>query len=663
MFKFENGGTFIQSTSELPLELIGAERVVMDFETTSYDRDIASVNPHHNCYIAGIAFSTNTTEEVYYIDYMHMTELEQNYVGDYIYALLTNCKEWVNQNVKYDAHVCRNQLHFMPECNLVCTMTLAKLINSDRLTHGGYGLTALMRDWCKKDISKYEARLQPYLSGNKIGNKMNQDYGLIPADILGEYACEDVYSVKLLMAFIEANLPEQCYGVRDTEIELTQNLFQMECNGMPINMLQVQIAQYKLLNRLMEIDVRLAELVGWHVTPNSNDDCYHLFINQFGLPILAYTKNDEGESTGNASFDKNVLKLYASHPLAPKEIVNLIQEYRHLSQLNSLFLEPWQRLATNGLLHPTYNQIVRTGRMSCSDPNAQQLSSDAKELIVPGEGMSFLSIDYSQIELRTIVHYINDIRAIQQFEADPDIDFHIMVANDCGIKRKPAKTVNFGVAFGEGKAKLTKQLATDDSLVGEFVTKVDQLIAEGKVPKERRAEVFNMLATKRAEEVLVKYFARFPTLKKTSKDTEMVCKRRGYIFNGAGRRRHLPPEFAYRSFNTLNQSFAADIMKNRANAVCKLIKGTAIKLIAIVHDEFLFIGPTSQIEDFRTKRDIVCTLESNPFKMSVPVRCSCGTSSKNWKEAGKSISDGGNGAPLKYNKSDFDNLNHLRNLV
>lgn len=367
--------------------------------------------------------------------------------------------------------------------------------------------------------------------------------------------------------------------------------------------------------------------------------------------------------------------MYEAHPSAPKDVISLIKEFKGDYQLNNLFVEPWQQLAVFDpvfcawLLRSQYNQCVRTGRMSCSDPNAQQLSTKAKYLVHPKPGYAFISADYSQIEFRFIVHYINDKAAIQAFIDNPDTDFHELVASWCEIPRKPAKSVNFGVAFGEGKRKLIKQLASNTDLVGRIVEILKAMIAAGEIKPEDETRVFNEMATRRGEQVYNKYHAQFPTLKATMRAAESALKMRGYVFNILGRHRHLPIKAAYRAFNTINQSSAADMMKERFNAMCRMIAGTPIETAANVHDELLLQAPIDIANDPRTIRDIVLLLENPPIKIAVPIRCSVGVSPDSWAHASK---EGEGKVAIPYqipayklllmnrDQSQFSNLAHLR---
>jgi len=645
MIRFENGGILVNHPSELP-NFVGASSVFLDFETTSGDEKQDSLNPWHHCGIAGIAITVDDCPNAYYIPFQHWEHADQQAAADWLYDVLMNCDYWINHNIKYDAHVLANQLNIIPKCKFICTLTLSKLIDSDRIMRGGYGLDALSLSWLSEDISKYEARLKPYLVNN-------QDYGRIPADILGEYACQDVLTNRRLWGFLLANLPEESGGVWNTEIELTKRLYEMERNGMPIDPTELQITEYKTLNRMLKIDDELTKICGRSFRPHVNEDAYDVLCNQYGLPVLAYTKDKHGEETNNPSFDKYALAMYLAQPHAPIDLIVLMQEYRKHSQFNSLFLTPWQRLHRNGRLHPIYNQCVRTGRLSCSDPNAQQLNELAKMLVHPKPGYAFISIDASQIEFRFIVHYIQDASAIAAFHENPDTDFHEWVGLQCGVSRKPAKTINFGIAFGEGKKKLTKQLSSNVELVGIIKEQVELMIASGDIPREQEQAYFMSLAAARALHVYNTYHRTFPTMKATMRDIERVLKARGHVRNMFGRRRVLPPDKAYRGFNTLNQSSAADWMKERTVALCTMIDGTGIEFVASVHDEILLQAPIEIANDPRTIRDLVAFMETLTIPLRVPIRCSVGMSAKDWKSASKSAK------PLQYNKADATYLDHI----
>lgn len=434
-----------------------------------------------------------------------------------------------------------------------------------------------------------------------------------------------------------------------------------------------------MLNRLSEIDEELTRIVGRSFRPHVNDDMFEVFCGQYGLPILAFTKDDNGNDTENPSFDKHALAMYAAKPATPKDVLSLVIEYRKLNQRNALFISPWQDYAIYEpeqniyLLRSTINQCVRTGRMSASEPNSQQLDKFVKGLIHPKPGYVIISIDYSQIEFRFIGHYIQSPLIIDEYAKNPDADFHQMVADWCEIKRKPAKSVNFGVAFGEGKKKLIKQLASDLDLVDKIQEQVQKMVESGQITRSQEGEIFDSLATKRGEDVYARYHRTFPTLKAVYKQAEQVCKQRGFVYNMYGRHRHLPFKAAYRAFNTLNQSSAADLMKERVNEVCRAVAGTAIELIAIVHDEIVLQAPVEIATDPRTVRDLIAIMETTSIEneLRVPIRCAVGMSAKSWASASADppkgatpytpetmVLDGGQ-RPLIYNKSQAESFSWL----
>lgn len=616
MIEFGNGVRLVQDLSELP-NLMNADEIFLDFETGSGDPKEDSLHPWHHCFIAGIGITVDKHEGSWYVPVGHEDQnLDKQAVFAWLNDIITTCKRWVNHNVKYDAQVWINDSGYtIPySVDLVDTITQAKLLDSDRFN---YGLDFLSKAWLNDDISKYEARLKPYLHRNK-------DYSRIPADILGEYGGQDVITNRRLHKFIRDRMPEQCETVSRTEIDLTRCLLDMERVGLRVNNQQLKIKQMEILATLLHISEKLHQLTGQVIRPHVNEDCYDVLCIQYGLPVLAYNES------GNPSFDKNALAAYAAHPYAPKDIVKLMLAYRKLHTLNNFFVEPYLKLNIDELLYPQINQTVRTGRMSVKKPNAQQLSKDAKELILPyDKDHEIISIDYSQVEFRLICHYIQDEKAIAAYARDPFTDFHNWVAEMCGIPRSPAKNVNFAIGYGSGKKKVLHMLASNMDLVASLSKQVEHL------PEEQQQAAFSQLAVKRALNVFNTYHATLPSLRHTSKRAERAARSRGYVFNLYGRRRHLPSKRAHIAFNTLNQSTAADLIKERVVAISTMLRGGPIKLAMVVHDELVFYAPSEILRDSNHVRQIVRALESPSVALRVPLRTSVGRSNVNWREAGE----------------------------
>ncbi len=633
MIVCENGVHIVETEEEMPFHLVGCKDIYMDAETKSGSPKLKSVNPYHNCWLAGLCVTADDCKTAYYIPVGHYSgrNIALDVVVKFTDALLKNCERWINHNIKYDAHVIDLCLGVNYEhVDLVDTVTLAKVIDSDRKHKGGYSLAALAKSWLREDILKYEHKLEPY----KVNN---MDYGSIPIDILGEYGGQDVITNRRLFAYQCAVLPDQCKAVAATEVELTRVLFDMERNGVKVDPTQLKITQLKTMYRLSVIDEALAKAVGRPIAANTSDDCYDVLCNQYGLPVLEFTEKTSKGGGGNPSFSKHVLKNYLVVPGAPLGIVKLMLEYRKLSTFNSLFLNSFLKYEINGRIHCNYNQSVATGRMSCKAPNFQQADASAKELVVADEGESLLDLDYCQIEFRTIVHYIQNQRCLQAYKDDPDTDFHTWVKNMVGIHRRPAKTVNFLMGYGGGRDLLVQQLMTISELVEPIKQKLDNLVLKGDIPDSAVKRLFTLAAKERGEAVYDKYHDTLPELKPTSYQASQAARNRGYVFNLAGRHRHLPKSHAHLAFNSINQSTAADIQKERTVAVYKYCKANGIKPLASVHDSTLLSVKTDGA-DFSTMADIAAIMENPRVRLDVPLRASGGYSANNWLEASKTDS-------------------------
>jgi DNA polymerase-1 len=613
MIEFSPNTFMVTSLDELP-SLAGAKDVYIDFETTSKAFDKKSVNPHHNCWIAGTGITVDDDPNSYYIPTGHNDKfhnLPEGLVFDWLNEILEKAERWINSNTKYDAHVARNAagITLEPHVQLIDTVVLARLLDSDRYQ---YGLELLCMEWLNLDISKYSNSLKPY-------KKDSLDYGSIPADILGEYCCHDVLSVRLLFKYIMDKMPKDCMRVAENEMRLTRTLFNMECHGMRVDPLELKTEELKTKIQLYTLGQKISTEVGRHIEANNNTDCFDVLCNTYGLPVIEWT------DTGNPSFGKHALKQYTTFHDAPVKLLNDMLAYRKLFILNNLFLEPYQVLHRDNYLHADYKQSKRTGRMGCSTPNMQQLSKLAKKLIHPDDDHYFLSMDYSQIEFRLIIHYIDDATCIAAYKADPFTDFHTWVADMCGVERGPAKTLNFMLAFGGGKKRTIGLLANDDTLIGHIKEEVKDF------PEASRDKAFKIRAEKLGESAYNQYHDTLPGIKRVSKDAGKAARDRGHVFNLYGRRRHLPQDRAHIAFNTLNQGTAADILKERTVELERQLPKD-IKIVASVHDETLLLVPNSYNKE-QLSAECLWVLENPEINLRVPLRCSAGTSEIDWYTA------------------------------
>lgn len=589
----------VRRLSELPN--LDPTDLYSDVETTSFDDHTEAFYPYLGHRICGIALTCDDVKETWYLPIRHRDPETENLPLDptlrWYQSVLDRSKRWINHNVKFDAHFASADGLEFEGLDLVCTLTLAKTIDSDRLNHQ---LKPLCREWCGLKMEE-ELEVHSYLSGLGTRKKV-RDYGRVPAEVLGRYACQDVIGNRELWRYLQRRKPEGTDSLWRTEIALTKTLFHMERRGMLIDPIEARkqamhayMAQIRIQNAFQESTGR--ELV------DSPKLYYEVLVGRYGLPVISRSKK-----TGAPSFDKYALAAYLDRQLTPevRQVIEWILEHKRWTNYTGLFLEPFLKLTdSDHRLHPVYNQTVRTGRMSCAEPNLQQGDKRSSKLIVPGGGRAFLCADASQMEFRVIVHYIKDENAIAAIREG--LDFHSWVAEVCGIDRSMAKNINFAIAFGAGEKKIELMLSSQLGPGSESM----------------------------AREILRTYHDRLPGIKRTSKITEQLCKKRGWIKNAYGRRRHIAPKFAYKAFNSLVQGCAMDITKERMVFLdsSDALRRDGVCLLANKHDELVFDGPQEVIEAKDTQEFIKSALESPEFEFRVPIVWDLKTSRESWYDA------------------------------
>jgi DNA polymerase I-like protein with 3'-5' exonuclease and polymerase domains len=220
------------------------------------------------------------------------------------------------------------------------------------------------------------------------------------------------------------------------------------------------------------------------------------------------------------SFTKNFLSEH-QHPLVQK-----IAKAREINKAHTTFIDTILKHEHKGRIHADINPIrsdqggTVTGRFSYSNPNLQQIPARNKDLgpmirglFIPEENCTWGCFDYSQQEPRLVVHYAANtdpimyddsvVDIVKEFQKD-SVDFHQKVADMAGISRTQAKTINLGLFYGMGKAKLQAELG---------------------------------LATKNdAEKLFNQYHENVPFVKDLMNMTSQMCQKSGSIGTLLGRR-------------------------------------------------------------------------------------------------------------------------------
>ena len=401
----------------------------------------------------------------------------------------------------------------------------------------------------------------------------------------------------------------------EVELPLYQVLRDVEQAGVRIDMPMLKQAEMQLNEELQAFEQQIYTSAATTFNINSPKQVGELLFDQLKLDAKA-----KKSKTGQYSTSEEVLLgIKDKH-----EVVGMILEYRELKKLISTYISalPTYINPATGKIHTTYNQTVTaTGRLSSSNPNLQNLPIRSergqliRQAVIPDEGCLFLSVDYSQIELRLMAHFSQDPHLLEAFRSGQDVHaataakiFGVPIDQVTKDQRRQAKTANFGIIYGISAFGLAQQLDCS------------------------RAE---------AKALIDGYFAAFPGVIDYIERQKQLAREQGYAVTLFGRKRYLPDILSHnatvRSFaerNAVNspiQGTAADIIKMAMVTIHRRLKeeGLQAQMIMQVHDELNFNVPVAEIDRVR---EIVVSEMQNVVHLTVPLIADCGVG-ENWLEA------------------------------
>jgi len=345
-------------------------------------------------------------------------------------------------------------------------------------------------------------------------------------------------------------------------------LAETEYQGMRID---IRATQQKLADinlNLVELKCKLDAWAAIEINWNSPIQLKKfLKARGYDLWLYDFKKRMMTESTSSESLER----------LLPNENIKLLLDYRGAIKLRG-FLEGWLTDHYEGRLFPSYNIAnTRTGRLSCSTPNLQQVPRDKtiRSLFIPTEGKVFVIADYAQIEPRIAAHYTGDEALLEVFNGN--LDFYGSIAvNVLGItchpnevktlypqSRKVAKEIGLSILYGIGAAKLA-------SLI------------------KRKAGID--IAKEEAATIIKDYFRAYPKLLNFRKYVENKVLKGEILRTHYGRQFKIDPEKVFSTgVNSIVQSTASDACLFSQLEVDKQLKeaGISAPLVAIVHDEII----------------------------------------------------------------------------
>ncbi len=445
--------------------------------------------------------------------------------------------------------------------------------------------------------------------------KKQKSFAEVPIDKATIYSCEDAdftYRLKEILypKLKELELEKLFYEV---EIPLIYVLAEMELAGVSIDLKILKEVSKYLEKEIDKYTKEIFEMAGQKFNLNSPQQLAKVLFEDLKLKPIRRTTKKTHQST-----DIQVLEELAKiHPL-PKALL----EYRQLAKLKSTYVDALPELINKktGRIHTSFNQTVAaTGRLSSSDPNLQnipirtEIGQKIRKGFVPGSKEFLLvSADYSQIELRILAHFSEDLTMIESFLNDEDIHtrtasevFGVSPENVTSEQRRQAKIANFSVIYGVSAYGLSQQ--------------TDMTVEE--------ADMFIKI-----------YFKRYPKVAEYIDNIIEKAKKDGYVTTMLGRRRYIPEinsenrqvrEFAERiALNTPIQGTAADLIKIVMIKIYEEMQkeNCRSKMILQVHDELVFEAYKKELDWL--KKMLKDKME-NSLKLKVPIKVEIGVG-ENW---------------------------------
>jgi len=322
--------------------------------------------------------------------------------------------------------------------------------------------------------------------------------------------------------------------------------------------------------------------------------------------------------SGNAQWNKAVLTAQQRQGSPAADAL-----LRHRDATKTLeFLRSWLALRDpNNVIHATYNVgFVKTGRLSSSNPNVQQISARLKPAFIPRPGHVLLDLDYSQVELRVAAFISRSQPMIEAFQRGDDLH-RLLAAKIAGkapedvtsLERKRAKAGNFGLLYGMSPGGFQSYAAT--------AYDVSLTLAE-------------------AQAVHSAFFEMWDGMRQWHEKAKRRAYERGYVTSPIGRTQWLSDLYSKSSFkashaerNALNspvQGFGSDLMQMAAASIMGTLPGYPLPkvegahVVATVHDEICIEVPEDRwqeilVECKRRMEDVNTFLRPLDCQMDVPI--------------------------------------------
>ena len=546
------------------IDQIGENIVAFDTETDGLE------NPN----IVGFSFAFEESK-AYYVPINHFylgvtDQIPQSAALKAIQKILD--KKVIGHNLKFDFKMLKKYGINIPT-PYADTMILAWILDPD----SPVGLDSAAKRYLNHTNIKFK---------EIIGK--NKNFSEVDIQEAAKYAAEDaLICLKLYKTLKEKIWEEVKWDIENIEMPFINLLIDIESQGIKLDIEYMKKLQNEITAKLENLTDEIYSLAGSEFNIKSTKQLAHILFEVLKLPVKRKTK------TGYSTDEKVLKSLKGTHPIIKK-----LLEYRKLDKLLSTYIIPLQEYAKKDKNHKIYTNFLQTGtatgRLSSKNPNLQNIptSTDINIRDAFIAEKEFVSLDYSQIELRLLAHFSKDKDLIEAFLNDKDIHLETAVkifGEEKAKEYRPvAKSINFGLIYGMGPKKLS--------------------------------ETINV-STKEAKEFIEKYFASFPTVKTFLENIKTKAREKGYVETLLKRRRFFDfasanartlANFEREAVNTIFQGSAADIIKKAMIEIKRQFPKA--KMLLQIHDELIFeIDSHDEAYEYQE-------IMQNVFKLEVPLK-------------------------------------------
>lgn len=469
-------------------------------------------------------------------------------------------KHLVFHNEKFDLFSLKT-IGIVPRGKLYDTAVIAHMVNEE--------WPSKKLDWLSRYLLKDKKDSKEVDAWERVVGWDN-----IPAKIMALYACHDAELTLGLFEYLWPHMKEQELDcLWPTEASFTQVLYGIEATGLRVDR-DFCARKIELGTSVMDsIEQRLG------LRPSSPIDLGKFLLDELGLPKF----DKHGKPTdGKPSFAKLAMEEYDLILARDgREDAKAVLEYRGWQKaVSSLYKPALELVSPDGRIRAGFNQAgTVTGRLSCSEPNLQQIprssdkvwNGDAKRAFIPAEGTRLIEFDYSQLEFRLATAYGRDSVLLDTFARndDPFIPTAEAVFGSAEF-RQSAKTLTYSTLYGAGITRLMNALGLDQG---------------------------------GAEAVRNRFREAYPGIYQASNQASALAGKRGFVRYWTGRRRHFEfPDFAYKAFNSVIQGGAAELVKHAILRVNDNVVDSNRRIVLTVHDSIVM--EVAEGYEEATKKDV-----------------------------------------------------------